>query len=417
MTARASVSTQSIWWPRRASLPGRLMGRVAGVVAVLSLVGAILPGTVVGAAPQGTASASGAEIAPTPIATPTPELQASASPTGSAAPPGASDVTPATSTVMARIAESISDPPVVPAHPGAAKTSLPAQLKQPLPVRSSVKFWPQASPSTSAGASPAAASGPFVTALAPTNDHTCALISDGTVECWGRNDTGQLGNQVPGDRSTPAKVVGVAGAVAIASGADYGIVPPTGYSCAIVTDGAVQCWGYGTFGALGNGTGSSGGPVYVSGITGAVAIVAAGGHACVILQEGSVACWGRNDQGQVGDGTARAYSPVIAQGVSGATVIAAGVAHTCVIVTGGAISCWGANWSGALGNGTWSGGPTPVPVTGISKATSLTAGDGYTCALTAGGIVKCWGNHGACELRAEAFDSGGRFWGHLSRRR
>jgi alpha-tubulin suppressor-like RCC1 family protein len=75
--------------------------------------------------------------------------------------------------------------------------------------------------------------------------HTCALMGDGTVQCWGFDQDGELGDGVLTSRSTPAPVYGVANATQISAG-DY-------HTCALIADGSVYCWGDGKEGQLGSG--------------------------------------------------------------------------------------------------------------------------------------------------------------------
>src|SRR3989441_12170258 len=74
--------------------------------------------------------------------------------------------------------------------------------------------------------------------------HTCALLQDGTVRCWGLNDSGQLGDGSTNNSSTPGAVAGAGGAAAISGGGFL--------SCALLGDGAVQCWGRNDYGRLGD---------------------------------------------------------------------------------------------------------------------------------------------------------------------
>src|SRR5207249_711181 len=76
--------------------------------------------------------------------------------------------------------------------------------------------------------------------------HTCALLPDRTVQCWGRNDDGQLGDGTWSSSSTPVRVGGLTGVAAVSGGGHH--------TCALLRDGTVQCWGQNDFGQLGNGT-------------------------------------------------------------------------------------------------------------------------------------------------------------------
>ena len=93
----------------------------------------------------------------------------------------------------------------------------------------------------------------------------------------------------------------------------------------------------------------------------ATAVAAGGQHTCALLTGGAVKCWGFNSSGQLGDSTTTAsLLPAAVSGITTATAIAAGANHTCVLLTGGTVDCWGNNLRGQLGNGTTTASSTPV---------------------------------------------------------
>lgn len=217
--------------------------------------------------------------------------------------------------------------------------------------------------------------------------HSCALIADGTVRCWGYNDSrGQLGNGTTTPQSGPVTVSGVTGAIAIAGGG--------GSSCAVLSGGAVKCWGANGSGQLGSGGTSPGEPtpVTVSGLSDAIAISLGSGTACAVLQGGSAKCWGRNATGQLGDGTLLdSLTPVPVSGLSGAVAISGGAGHTCAVVGGGGVRCWGSGRWGQLGDGRNVDSTTPVEASGLLGAVAIAAGNEFSCARLGDGTAKCWG--------------------------
>ena len=225
---------------------------------------------------------------------------------------------------------------------------------------------------TTRSLTPVAVSGiTTATTVAVGRDHSCARLANGTVQCWGYNYYGQLGNGTTTDATTPVQVSGITTATAIAVGGSYNT---GGHSCATLANGTLQCWGGNSTGELGNGTKTqSTTPVQVSGITTATAVTVAAdqlyrhGYSCARLANGTLQCWGANYYGQLGNGATIAYSttPVAVSGITTATAIATGGDHSCARLANGTLQCWGYNYYGQLGNGTTTSSSTPVHVSGL----------------------------------------------------
>ena len=230
-----------------------------------------------------------------------------------------------------------------------------------------------------------------ITSIEPGTFHTCALLSTGTVMCWGYNQDGELGDGSVTNKLAPVAVSGLSGITAIAAGAFH--------TCAITSTRAVKCWGEGSGRQMGNGTLTSVNaiPVSVSNITDATHIAAGNSHTCVVTSTGSVMCWGDNGFYQSG-GDSSVYNevPVTIPGLSDVTITAvtAGTSHSCALTTSGIVRCWGKNDWGQLGNGTTTDQIIPVTVSGINNAVAIGAGGTHTCAIISGGTVKCWGENG-----------------------
>jgi alpha-tubulin suppressor-like RCC1 family protein len=248
--------------------------------------------------------------------------------------------------------------------------------------------------------------------------HTCALLDNGTVRCWGLGIDGQLGygnSTTIGDNETPGSVAPVdlgAGRSAIAISA--GDV----HTCALLENGTVRCWGEASSGQLGYGntvdigdgeTPGSVGPVNLAGHS-AVAIASGRLHTCVIFDNGAVRCWGLNSSGQLGYGHMNNIGDNETLGSEGvndidlgagrkAVTIAAGAAHTCVVLDNGSVRCWGSGGSGSLGYGDTTsignnetpGSVGPVDLGVGRNALTVDTGEGLTCALLDNGWVRCWG--------------------------
>ena len=231
-----------------------------------------------------------------------------------------------------------------------------------------------------------------VIAIAAGERHTCAVLNTGAVKCWGNNDNGQLGDDSTLQSLTPVSVPSLSsGVTAIAAGRYH--------ACAVLNTGAVKCWGWNLYGQLGDGsTLQSLTPVSVPSLSSGVTAIAAGErHTCALLSTGAVKCWGYNDNGQLGDGSAASVTPRttpvdVSTLSSGVTAISTGSYHTCALLSTGAAKCWGKNTSGRLGDGSNTASLTPVSVSTLSTGViAIAAGEAHTCAVLNTGAVKCWG--------------------------
>lgn len=220
-----------------------------------------------------------------------------------------------------------------------------------------------------------------VAAIAVGDDHSCAVIAGGEVACWGLNDSGQLGAPIsPFATQTPVTVEGVKGATGVSVG--------DGYSCAIVSGGAVDCWG--AFGVSydGSKTPDVYQPRLVQGLTGIVDLSVSKDHACALDSAGTVRCWGDNSDGQLGDDTKQnRSSPVLAEGVAGATAIATYPGSSCAVLAGGSVGCWGFGF-----------GARVQSVTGVSGAKAISGAGSDLCVLLTVGSIECWGDNAYGQL-------------------
>ncbi len=252
----------------------------------------------------------------------------------------------------------------------------------------------------------AIAEGSGVTAIAAGASHTCAVLPDPVtpkVKCWGLNNRGQLGDGTQTQRLVPTPTTGAStqGAVALAAGAAH--------TCAVIQDGSLKCWGMNLNGQLGL-TLANDRPqaTLVTGILSGVTAVAAGNsHTCAVVN-GAATCFGYNGTGQLGNNSTT--QPALGTRVtpiglnSGVTALAGGYGHTCAVVSGG-LRCWGDGAKGQLGAGTTAASLTPVAALGLaSGVTAVSAGTEHTCALYGGGVT-CFGAGERGEVGSSTFAS------------
>ena len=247
-----------------------------------------------------------------------------------------------------------------------------------------------------------------VVQVATGGGHSCALLAVGTVRCWGDNQSGQLGDGTSGtDRSTPVTVTGLSGVIALDAG--------EAHTCAVLFDRTVRCWGFNGSGQLGDGTSGNNRLTPVApGVAGVASVSAGLAHTCAVRVNGLVFCWGFNSFGQVGNGFSGSNSPTPQLVASGAVDVAAGDGHTCAARRGAVAACWGLNTLGQVGDGTTgTNRVTPVSVATASTpvdtaAVSVGAGASHSCAVTpvknsaAGFVVRsgvrCWGRNTSGQL-------------------
>jgi alpha-tubulin suppressor-like RCC1 family protein len=230
----------------------------------------------------------------------------------------------------------------------------------------------------------------FAGQISAGSNHTCKLDQSGSIKCWGKGGSYQLGNGSASSYNTAVSVNNISTAVDISLG--------DAHSCALLVTSSIKCWGSGSYGQMGDGsftTSTNPYDVYSTGIK----INSGENHVCLIKKDETVQCWGYNGYGQIGiNGTTNQDRPQEVSGLSGVSQIALGSLHSCALLSSGGVKCWGYGGNGQLGNGSTSNSNTPVSVSGISTAKEIASGSSHTCARLSDGAMKCWGYGGNGQL-------------------
>jgi alpha-tubulin suppressor-like RCC1 family protein len=269
--------------------------------------------------------------------------------------------------------------------------------------------------------------------------HACALLSDGTVRCWGDDSLGQLGQGAQSPSTKPVVVTGVTdveklfvggvescvvhkgktascwgdnsseqiapdpngtlGAVRTPAGLSVQAVEQVSASshvCILKNAGAsasVQCKGSNLFGKLGNNSeNDSASFVAPQGLPAAPTHVSNGSfHTCAALQSGAVFCWGYGSTLGFSSGSNILKPKQFA--ASGFRDVVAGNVFSCAVGNDNTVSCWGANTLGELGRGNTAvaNSPSPAKVLGATDVKQMVAGSNHACMLKTDGTVLCWG--------------------------
>ncbi len=215
----------------------------------------------------------------------------------------------------------------------------------------------------------------------------CARKTGGSVWCW-----------TTGLTTPPIEMI------------SSGVVQAT-WNCAVMTDGTVSCWGNNDYGQLGDGTNSGTGPVTVVGLSDVVEVGSYSNTNCARRGDGSVWCWGYNAEAELGVSpttTVCAFSnnmwpcrPIARPipSLSGVAALAVGSSFNVVVSASGTLAAWGQDGAGELGGPAGGCGSTfstscsaaTVAVPTVAGVRILAAGDSHACACQEDGAIYCWG--------------------------
>ena len=225
--------------------------------------------------------------------------------------------------------------------------------------------------------------------------HVCALDTSNVAFCWGYNLFGQVGDGSTAHRRTsPVRVAGSHKFVELSG--------RTHHTCGLTAAGKAWCWGRNESGALGDGTETNRNqPRAVAGGLTFRQVNAGGVHTCAVTTGNKAYCWGSNDDGELGDGTTVThFTPhAVAAGGRSFDRVSAGSDHSCGVTLSGRGFCWGRNLNGQVGDGTLSVNRLlPTPVTGGRTWLFLRAGATTTCGITGDRRGFCWGENNVGQL-------------------
>jgi alpha-tubulin suppressor-like RCC1 family protein len=252
------------------------------------------------------------------------------------------------------------------------------------------------------GTSPSTMSTPITTFAGGTNwkqvsagySHTAAVKTDGTLWTWGSGANGQLGNNVLVLTTLQTPVTTFAGGTnwkQVSSGHSH--------TAAIKTDGTLWTWGAGSSGQLGNSllTNRSTPVTTFAGGTDWKQVSAGIEHTAAVKTDGTLWTWGSGGSGRLGtnDNTPTRSTPVTTfAGGTDWKEVSAGTTHTAAVKTDGTLWTWGNASSGRLGNATTTG-TISTPVTTFAGGTDwkqVAAGESHTAAVKTDGTLWTWGS-------------------------
>lgn len=266
-----------------------------------------------------------------------------------------------------------------------------------------------------------------IDSLCAGDQFNCALDSGGTVKCWGRNDYGQLAQgNTTNLGNLPDQLGSSLVAVALTDDAKT-ISCGRHHACAVLNSGDLQCWGRNDWGQLGLEDTEHRGddpdevgamsPIDLGSGRSAIEISSGSQHSCALLDNDEVKCWGQgfwgnlgleriasegDEPGEMGDGL-----DALDLGEAKPVGLSSGDRHSCALFDDGGVRCWGYPWALGVGDtqgrghipGTMGDGLERVELAGLAVQGVYSASD-YTCAILAEGRAQCWGfnNYGQLGL-------------------
>ena len=277
-------------------------------------------------------------------------------------------------------------------------------------------------------ASPSLAAARKAVSIAAGYYHTCAVLDDASVKCWGYSGNGQLGLGDTNTRGTSSNQMGDnLPVVSLGTGRTAKMIAASSSTtCALLDNATVKCWGYNGSGQLGlgdaNPRGTAAGQMgdallaidLGTGLT-ALQIAVGNNHNCALLSDKSIKCWGYNGYGQLGIGdTVQRGSAVnqmgdnlkavsLGTGRTALQIAVSGGYSTCALLDNSTVKCWGYNNYGQLGQGDTVQRGSAVNQMGDNLvsvnlgtgrlARSISAFEFGFCVTLDNETLKCWGGN------------------------
>jgi len=234
--------------------------------------------------------------------------------------------------------------------------------------------------------------------IAAGRSFTCALLMDGSVRCWGSRLSGRLGDGMQQFHTTPRRVAGMLGML----GGTAGMASST-TSCGVQETGTLWCWGMNRSSATSSSTEGmlasstlvlAQEPVEISTLSSVIAVEGGGSYNCALKNNFTVWCWGNS-----GGYPSQTSTPTQVPLLDAVARLSGGSSHRCVRRFDGSLWCWGYNGNGQVGDGTTTTRSTPTLVQdpGVLWA-GVGAGSSHTCAWTDEGSLYCWGKNNDRQL-------------------
>jgi alpha-tubulin suppressor-like RCC1 family protein len=233
-----------------------------------------------------------------------------------------------------------------------------------------------------------------VASVAIAKRHACAVMESSEVYCWGSEEDGRLGNgyESEGHYPFPIAVERESGSVNDANKVALG----EKHGCLLTVAGTLECWGDNSNGQLGDPEFDE--PSYalartVPNLSDVTDIAAGTYHTCAV-SDGQVWCWGANDRRQLGHvSSAQDRTPTVVSGLGDVVAVDAGPTFTCALDEHGTVWCWGSNDFGERGDSGSSDSETPVQMSVEETVEALSVDGTHGCVVTQASEAYCWGHN------------------------